>query len=321
MSLAVIVLNYRTPDLTAQCLRSLAPCLDEGGPGSRLLLVDNASGDDSVTLLRRVLKDTGLSARTTLIESGANLGFARGNNLALARLHDVDTHVLLLNSDTIVRPGAIARCVQLLGARPEIGVVSCRLDNADGSPQANARRLPTPSRMTAQVFGLPYSFPRAFAWADLEDRTWDRLAECREVEWVGGAFMLIRGELLREVGGLDSGFFFYGEDAEFCHRVRRAGRRVWYEGSVSIVHLGGGSSDPVRLAAKVRDRCHWEARYLLQRRCYGRLAERYLRTLDVAVYAARCIKLRLTPSRVDDYRAHREILGLLRALNHLPGGS
>lgn len=309
MSLAIIILNYRTPGMTRDCLESLLPCLDEV-PGARVLLVDNASGDDSVKQLRQVISSPEFGGRVRLIESDRNLGFAGGNNFGLTYLEATDRFVLLLNSDTLLHSGTLRHCVKYMQQEEDVGILSCRLENRDGSLQENCRRMPTPLRMTVHTLGLEYRFPRLFEWADLEGRSWDRHG-AMDVDWVGGAFMLIRREVLDGIGPLDSSFFFYGEDAEFCHRARVAGWRVRYDGRVGIVHMGGGSSDPARLERRSRDRLTWAARYLLQRRCFGRLSEWYLRGLDVLTYAARTLRLRLSPRRRQDYLTHRQILSVL----------
>lgn len=323
MGLAIVILNFRTARVTLDCLESLHRCLGEVEGGARVILVDNGSGDGSAEALRAEISLRCWQSWVDLIAEEGNWGFAGGNNIGLGHLRQSEEWVLLLNSDTIAYPGVLRHCLAVMKGDPMVGVMTCRLDQADGSPQVTARRMPTPLRMTAQVLGLPWSMPRWFGWADLEDLGWDRReGRLREVEWVGGAFMLVRREVLDQVGGLDAGFFFYGEDAEFCHRVRRAGGGFWrimYDGRVGITHLGGGSSDPERLAKRARDRLSWEARYLLQRRCYGRLAEWYLRGVDLTVYALRTIKLRLTPSRRRDFETHREILSVLWSMPKAKG--
>src|SRR5438270_287246 len=90
------------------------------------------------------------------------------------------------------------------------------------------------------------------------DDSLPRLTEARDVDWVGGAFMMIRRDVIERVGPLDEGFFFYGEDAEFSHRVRRAGWRVRYDPGAAIIHLGGASSDPARLATRQRSAFQWQ---------------------------------------------------------------
>lgn len=307
MSLAIVILNYRTAALTCEALASVVPYLNEW-PGARVILVDNASGDGSADQLAEAM--VVLKVPGEFLVSEKNLGFAGGNNLALKRLLPSDRAVLLLNSDTLMRPGVLSHFHSRFEQEQNIGVYSCRLESADGSLQGNARKLPTPMRLTAHMLGLTHRWPKKFAWADTEDAAWDRQG-AREVEWVGGAFMLIRREVVDHIGGLDDSFFFYGEDAEYCARARKAGWRVAYDGRVGIVHLGGGSSDPAKLSARAKNRHSWEARYLLQRRVHGRVAEWYVRGLDIVTYGLRCVKLAVLPSRKADYRSQREILSVL----------
>lgn len=107
------------------------------------------------------------------------------------------------------------------------------------------------------------------------------------MEWLGGAFLMMRGDVLAQVGLLDEGFFFYGEDIELNHRIKAAGYRRFYDCVETTTHLGGSSSDPARMSALARSEHHWRARYLVQRLCYGALAERWVRCLDVVTHAAR----------------------------------
>jgi len=294
MKLLIIIINYRTPQLTIDCLASLAPQIDDV-PGTHVVVVDNASGDNSVPLLAQALRKNRWESWASLRPTHANLGFAGGNNLAMENLLDFPDaqYVLLLNSDTIVEPNVLRHCCEKMGSDRSIGVLTCMLLNQDKTIQNVARKLPTPLRMIASSFGLPWLWPKAFAWADLEDLTWDRRTTQREVEWVGGAFMLIRRRVIDRIGGLDTSFFFYGEDVEFCHRARKHHWKIWYDPTVSIVHLGGASSDPSRLAPSEKDSFTWQARYLLQRRCYGIWAEYLLRAVDILTSALRFGKLLL----------------------------
>jgi GT2 family glycosyltransferase len=312
MRLLIVVINYRTPQLTIDALASIASQVAEAD--AQVVLVDNASGDDSLPRLRAAIEERGWGSWVQLIASPVNTGFAGGNNLVLrdlARYPDA-RFVLLLNSDTISDPGVLKFCVQKMEADPGVGVMSCLLLNADRSVQNAARRFLTPLRLLSHTFGFPWSMPQLFGWADTEDPNWDRRLESRDVDWVGGAFMMIRREVIEQVGPLDEGFFFYGEDAEFCHRVTRAGWRVRYEPGASVIHLGGASSDPVRLAARQRSSLQWQARYLFQRRCYGRVAEWSARTADLASGGLRCLKMAATGQlQSDKFALQRDVLALL----------
>ncbi len=278
-TLNIIIVNYRTPRLTVDCLASLAPEVSSL-PSVKVWIVENGSGDDSAQRIRDAIELQGWGGWATLLPLTRNYGFAGGNTRGL-EASGFGEYALLLNSDTVVHSGCLAYCLALMRREPHVGAMSCKLLNSDGSVQNVARRFPTPLRIAAVTLGLDTRFPRAFGWADIEDPSWDRASSARDVDWLGGAFLFIRGDVLAKIGPMDESFFFYGEDIEFCHRVRRAGFVCRYDPAVSITHLGGGSSDPARLAAAARSVHAWSARYRVQRLCYGWLAAAFVRAVDV----------------------------------------
>lgn len=280
MSLAVIIVNFRTPTLTLDCLSALAPQIEQL-PGARVIVVDNGSGDGSVPILQAE-GDRRHWNWLEVLPLPVNLGFAAGNNRGITQAGDVE-YVLLLNSDTIVHEGCLAHCMNVMRNEPMIGAMSCLLLNSDGSPQVTARRFSPPTRQYVCALGLPWRLPWMFSWADPED-SWDRRSVRRDVDWIGGAFLFCRGDLLRTLGGFDEDFFFYGEDYELCHRIHRAGYRIHYDPRVAITHLGGGSSDPALLPSPFKQRHEWRGRYLVYRKCHGRIASWVLRGLDVVNY-------------------------------------
>lgn len=296
MNLAVIIINFRTPDYTIDCIKSLAPERDEI-PGLHVLLIENASGDDSLPRLRDAIERNTWSSWVTLLAQDKNLGFAGGNNAGfdyvLAQPTPPD-FVLLLNSDTLVHPGCLQRSLARMEADPDIGILSCMLRNRDGSVQNVCRRFPSPLRETVRAIGLPYIFRGAFEWAELEDAHWDRETTTRPVEWVGGAFMLLRTATVRRLGGMDESFFFYGEDIEFCHRMHRNGLKVFFDPAGSITHFGGGSSDSTRLANRRKEVLIWKARFHVQRQCYGWLAMAWIRLLYILVFTTKVLWYTIT---------------------------
>ena len=308
--LAIIIVNYRTPGLTVDCLRSLAPEV-AANPGTRVVVVENGSGDDSGAKIKDAIDGNRWSAWCTLIVTEKNWGFAGGNNRGQERVMQEGgaDYVLLLNSDTLVQPGCLKQTVELMEADRGIGLLSCRLLNKDGSAQNVCRKFPSPLRCVIGAFSLPWKMPRLFGWADCEDLTWDRNTVARDVDWLGGAFMLIRGEWLAKHKGLDERFFFYGEDIEICHRVWRTGYRCHYDPTSTVVHLGGSSSDPTRMAAGTRSVHSWRGRYLVQRFCYGRTADWLLRWVDLIN-----VRLRLMFNRGKGPKEQElsEALGMLR---------
>ena len=286
---AIIVLNFRTPDYTVECLESLAR-ERASFPGFTVVLVDNASGDDSVPRIQAWLDAHGRPPWIEFRPQAKNHGFAGGNNVAVREVlawPQPPRYVLLLNSDTVVHPGCLAASVARMDADPGIGLYSCMLFNRDGTVQNVCRKFPHPLRETFRALGLPYLAPALFGWADLEDKGWDRRTTAREVEWIGGAFMLIRREVLEKIGSLDEGFFFYGEDCEFCHRAWKAGYRVFFDPAGSITHYGGGSSDATRMRNRRREILTWKARFLTQRKCYGPLAAAWIRGVYIFSFASR----------------------------------
>jgi GT2 family glycosyltransferase len=279
----IAVINYRTPELTIACLASLAPELTRI-PDARVVVVDNASGDGSTEKLEAAIRERGWAERVELLTSERNLGFAGGNNLALAHGEPAE-YVLLLNSDTIVHGGCLQRCLEVMEGDAQIGAMSCRVLNVDGSIQNVARKFPTPLLMTVAALGLPWKLPRLFGWADAEDLGWDRAATARDVDWLGGAFLFVRSSVFGGRVRLDDEFFFYGEDVEFCHRIGQGGFRLRYDPVASIVHLGGASSDPSRMPSSLQSARQWRARYLVQRKCWGPVAALWVRGIDLLATA------------------------------------
>jgi GT2 family glycosyltransferase len=200
----------------------------------------------------------------TLITNANNVGFAKANNQGIRA--SLGEYVLLLNPDTIVPQGVLDVSVAAIRGMPEVGVLGCRLVYADGSPQLEAgRRLPSIWDYALQSLYLHAFFPKSPIFNRVLMPDWDH-ADCREVECLMGAFMLFRREELISIGMLDEAVFMYHEDVEICHRIRQSGRKVWFLGTQTVVHLSGRSS------AKA-DRPLWlldgEIRCQLMRSLYG----------------------------------------------------
>lgn len=314
-ALSIHIINFRTPRLTLDCLKTLEAerrTFDD----FHVYLVDNASGDDSVPRLEEALAANGWSEWITFLPLDKNLGFAGGNNYSIRRCLEGPEPApfqLLLNSDTLVHEGCLKTCLAWMHAHPATGAFSCMLRNKDGSIQNVCRKFPRPDRETARALGLPYILPGAFAWADLEDTGWDReKAESRRVEWVGGAFMLLRTGAVRQTGLMDESFFFYGEDCEWCFRFWKHGWEVRFDPAASVTHLGGASSDSTRLLDKRREILIWKARFRVQRACYGRIAEGWVRGVYIYAFAMRVAWLALSGQRgTCKYRSIRSGLSTL----------
>jgi len=288
--LAIIILNFRTPEITIECLKTIAPEAT-ANPGMQVFLIDNASGDHSAWTIQAAIDEHGWTERWLhFLQMETNLGFAGGNNLVLRELmarSEPPEYLLLLNSDTLVQPGCIAYSKRIMDADPRVGAFSCMLRNRDGTVQNVCRKFPHPLREVVRAFGLPWLAPVLFRWAYLDDKGWDRTGGSRDVDWIGGAFFFARTKALEKAGILDEDFFFYGEDLELCYRIWKSGWRVRFDPGTEIIHLGGASSDSTRVLNLTKSRYTWRAWFLIQRKCYGAMAEKLIRVCYLTMFALR----------------------------------
>lgn len=241
--LAVIIVNFRTPDLVLESLRSLQGQL---GPADISVVVDNDSEDGSIAKIRDEVDREGWGDAVRVIEAGKNGGFSAGNNVGIRAVEA--EYYLLLNSDTIVRPGAIETLVRLAEDDPAAGLFGPRLEYLDGEGQVSAFRKATPLGQFQQASQLTVVSKllrrRVVPMGVSESR--------HEAEWVSFACVLIRRGVFERIGLLDEGMFMYFEDMEFSSRARRAGFRVIYRPEAKVVHLRGGSGDVKARTADLR---------------------------------------------------------------------
>jgi len=236
--MAVIIVNYRKPELTIDCLRSIEPEIAEC-PGVVVIVVENCSGDDSMRHLQQARDANGWSSWLSIMESPANLGFAGGNNIGI-RAVEAETY-LLLNNDTIVQRGAFRVMLESLVDRPDVGLLGPRILDPDGTAHVSCFRNRTPiSEMlgAARTGPLTALFRRFDVPLPIVDTP-------IEPEWIGFACVLIRAEVFRGIGLLDEQYFMYFEDIDFCIRARAAGWKILHEPRAQVIHLEGGSSDVV----------------------------------------------------------------------------
>jgi GT2 family glycosyltransferase len=297
-TLSIVVINYRTPDLSIACLASLLPEL--AGIDARVVLVDNDSGDRSVGLLQDWIDEHDTGKRVELVLSPVNSGFSSGNNVGI-RAVDSD-FVLLLNSDTIVHPGAVATLLQTARDHPQAGLVSPRLEWQDGVAQESCFRQHTPvsELVEAAASGPITRLLRRFVVAQpvSQDVTWP--------DWTTFACVLVRRPVLDDVGLLDEGFFMYFEDAEYCWRARRKGWRVVNNPAARVVHLRGGTS-PLKALSRARKRLpsyFYESRTRYFRLLYGQMG---FLAANICWYAGRLVSaLRELADRTPRHKADRQ---------------
>jgi len=223
--LSICIVNWNTRDLLKDCLQSIFE--DPESEQWEVIVVDNASADDSVDMVRASFP------LVRLLVCEENRGFVGGNNLALQEARGGCW--LLLNSDTQVERGALGLLLDFMDANPEAGAIGPKLLNADRSLQLSCGIAPTFYSEMANKLLLHKLFPF------FKLGCWDH-AQIREVGWVTGACLLVRRTAADQVGLLDPAIFMFYEDLEWCLRIRKGGWKVFYHAFSRVLHLGGQST-------------------------------------------------------------------------------
>ncbi|MBX3357083.1 MAG: glycosyltransferase family 2 protein [Phycisphaeraceae bacterium] len=253
MPLLVVIVNYRTADLVIDCLRSLASEV-AALPGTRVVVTDNASGDGSAEKIRAAIDGQGMAAWARVQPLERNGGFAYGNNAAIRGAlggPDAPELVMLLNPDTVARPGALTELVGFLRANPRAGIAGGRLEEPDGTPQCSAHWLPGPmseleqGARTGPITRLLGRFRVSRGVSDTPHRC----------EWVSGASMMIRREVFERIGLLDEEYFLYFEEVDFCRRAVDAGYEIWFVPGSCVTHFEGSATGIA--AARRRRAGYW----------------------------------------------------------------
>ena len=231
--LDVCIVAWRSQEVLPTCLRSLAGRPEVG----RVVVVDNASGDGTVELVRAEFPGVHVIANPN------NAGFATANNQAL----HVSTapFVMLLNPDTEVPPGALEVLLKVMAEDPRIGAVAPQLRLRDGSVQRSCRGFPEPGAILFEALGLARLFPRNGAVSRYRLRNWDHRSR-RDCDQPMASALLLRRSALDEVGLFDERFPLYFNDVDLCYRLRQAGWRIVFEPAAKVNHYHGHSTGQVR---------------------------------------------------------------------------
>ena len=246
--LLVSIINYKTADLTIACVKSVladfASSPDNFVDG-HVVVVDNASSDGSADQIAAWIART--SAPVTLIRSERNTGFSGGHNQGIAA--GKARFYLVLNSDAILRQGFCRHILEAAATHSEAGLIAPRLESEDGTPQISCFRLHNPlSELIrgAATGPLTQLFKRYEVPLDVEP-------DPGQIGWASFACILLRADMLADIGPMDEGYFLYFEDTEFCMRARRAGWRIHHAPEARAIHYRGGSA-PVKELARRRKR-------------------------------------------------------------------
>ncbi|HHX60525.1 MAG TPA: glycosyltransferase family 2 protein [Epulopiscium sp.] len=237
MDLSIIIVSYNTQDLLRQTIQSVIDTTHK--IKYEIIVSDNDSSDGSPLMVEQEFKEV------KLIKTGANLGFSKGNNIGIKEAKG--RYILLLNSDTVVKGNCLDECVRYMDQHNEIGVLGCKIVLPSGKlDHACKRGFPTPQASLYYMLGLYKAYPNnpkygAYCAAHLGED------EVGEADALMGAFMMLPRAVIDEVGGLDEAFFMYGEDLDWCYRIKEAGYKVMYYPKEYIVHHKGSSSKKKRI--------------------------------------------------------------------------
>jgi N-acetylglucosaminyl-diphospho-decaprenol L-rhamnosyltransferase len=240
VDLSIIIVNWNAGKLLRRSVESVIasrPSVDY-----ELLVIDNASADESLTVLRAsdLARELINRGRLRIIENGENLGFGQANNQAFTLT--TAPFLLLLNPDTEVTAGSIDCLVATVQSNPRIAAAGPRVLNDDGSLQISVWRNPPAAwEILLSQMKLYLLLPRRLRGELLLGGHWDHNRE-RRVPMLSGAAMLVRRTVIEEVGGFDERFHMYGEDNEWCLRIMRAGWQLIFQPSAVIFHHGAQSS-------------------------------------------------------------------------------
>lgn len=301
MKLLAIILNYKTPDMTTKALEALLLEL-RPFPDARVTIVDNDSQDGSFEKLQATVAENGWSDRVRVVASEYNGGFSYGNNFAIGdalEQGDVPEYVYLLNSDAFPDTDCVKELVDFLDANRDAGIAGSYVHGPEPVPHRTAFRFPSLQsefEMTIRIGVISRLLERWIVAPPLPTET------CR-VDWLAGASMLIRREVLEQLGLLDDGFFLYFEETDFCLRALLAGFSTWYVVESSVTHIGSVSTG-LKDKSLPTPAFWYASRRLFWLKNHGRAmlwAANVIYVIGASLHRARCF---LQGRRVDGFPHH-----------------
>ncbi|MBZ9609312.1 glycosyltransferase family 2 protein [Clostridium estertheticum] len=233
MDLSIVIVSYNTVDLLRDCLSSVIQNTEN--IEYEIWVVDNQSKDGSSDMVESEFP------QVKLIRNSINGGFSQANNLAIRQCRS-SKYVLILNPDTIVPKGTLVECVDFMEKDKEIGCLGCKVVKVNGTlDKACKRGFPSPWNSLCYLMKIDKLFPNNKRFGGY-NATFIHEDEESEIDSLVGAFMMLRREAIEQVGLLDETFFMYGEDIDWCYRIKQAGWKNYYHPKVRIVHYKGESS-------------------------------------------------------------------------------
>jgi len=232
-NLSIFIVTYNSAPLLRACIDSLrVQTLSD----FEIIVVDNASRDDSAAIIQAEYPEV------RLIASPVNLGFGNANNLALTEAKG--RYIVLLNPDAVLTPNSLERALQHMEENPDAGMGGGLLQGTEGEWQPSARVFPSLLNDALTLSGLANRYPKSRFFGRF-DRSWADPLKAAAVDWVPGAFAIIRRNLVDQISLFDPRFFLYYEEVDLCRRIHQAGFKVYYWPDLVITHVGGASSETV----------------------------------------------------------------------------
>ncbi|OGH21772.1 MAG: hypothetical protein A3F31_04795 [Candidatus Levybacteria bacterium RIFCSPHIGHO2_12_FULL_38_12] len=233
MDISILIVSYNSKIFLRECIDSIEKNI-LNKIKKEIIVVDNASGDGSAETIRNSFKDV------ILVENKENLGFSKANNIGIKK--SKGNYILFLNPDTLVREKSIETLLGFLDEHTQVGAVACKVELPNGEiDDASHRGFPTPWNSFCYFSGLTKLFPHSKLFSGYT-MGWKDLSTIHEIDACGGAVMLVRRKAGDDVKWWDEDYFFYGEDLDFCYRLKQKGWKIFYYSNVSILHYKGVSS-------------------------------------------------------------------------------
>ncbi len=274
--ISIIIVNYKVPHEICQLLRSLQEA--EFYDKTEIIIVDNASGDDS----QKIISDA--CSTVTWIALKNNIGFGKACNVGFQGASG--TYILFINPDTLISRNTLRVSVEFLDSHPDVGIMGPKIIKPDGSFQPHCRRsFPTPFNAFAHFSGLSKLFPGSARFGQYK-LTHINPDISMEVDAISGSYMFMRHSLCKELGGFDKAFFMYGEDLDLCARCRRLGYKVWYNSDTQIIHFKGKSCTKNVIRSRI---AFWEAMIIFSkkyRHSYGAFFPGWFLTINIFILGA-----------------------------------
>lgn len=303
---SIIIISFNTRAILKECIESVMR--ESSNLRVEILIVDNHSSDGSAEMVAQDFP------AVQLIRSEINLGFGSANNVALQRARG--RYFVLLNSDAFFQSAALERAIKHMDDTPDCGLGGGLLVGRDGSWQPSARSFHSVLGDLIVLTGLAAKFPKSRLFGGF-DRTWAAVDEAAAVDWVPGAFSIIRPAALEKSGLFDPLFFLYYEEVDLCLRIKKAGYSIWYWPDIAVVHIGGESSRQLKtldFSSQAAQVVMWRMRstLLYYRKHHG--SQVYLaKWLENTLARITVLRNRLSsdPLRKEREKRYRTLIGLM----------